>query len=100
MPPTVVVEVALRSLASTEFGYRAHDKWGYTQQGSVSICLKKVESLQTFTFGVRALLEDEWKILKQAVAIAPDIKWIIVGGSPCQDLICAGPFQGLLGLVW
>ena len=29
----------------------------------------------------------------------PNLKWIIVGGSPCQDLTFAGPSQGLLGLV-
>ena len=29
----------------------------------------------------------------------PDCKWIIVGGSPCQDLTFAGPLRGVLGLV-
>ncbi len=29
----------------------------------------------------------------------PNLKWFIIGGSPCQDLTFAGPSQGLLGVV-
>lgn len=36
-----------------------------------------------------------FKLLK----IAPMAKWLIAGGSLCQDLIYAGPYHGLLGLV-
>lgn len=36
-----------------------------------------------------------FKLLK----IAPMAKWFIAGGSLCQDLIYAGPYHGLLGLV-
>ena len=29
----------------------------------------------------------------------PDCKWVVVGGSPCQDLTFAGPLRGVLGLI-
>ena len=38
-------------------------------------------------------------ILRQAKAMHPTIKWIVVAGSPCQDLTYAGYLNGLLGLT-
>ena len=38
-------------------------------------------------------------MLQDLVRMFPDCKWIIVGGSPCQDLTFAGPWRGLLGLI-
>ena len=31
--------------------------------------------------------------------LSPDSRWIIVGGSPCQDLTFAGAHRGIIGLV-
>ncbi len=92
-PPTVIVlaeiDVSLRALVCAEFGYRPDQTWGRTKHGSVSLYVKDVNTL----------LKDNCRCLYEAVSIAPNAKWIIVGGSPCQDLTFAGPFRGLLGLV-
>ncbi len=48
---------------------------------------------------VNSLLDNDCHVLRQVVAMYPNLKWFIIGGSPCQDLTFAGPSQGLLGLV-
>ena len=92
-PPTVIVlaeiDVSLRALVCAEFGYRPDQTWGRTKHGSASLYVKDVNSL----------LKDNCRYLYEAISIAPKAKWIIVGGSPCQDLTFAGPHRGLLGLV-
>ena len=92
-PPTVVVlaeiDTSLRSLVCSEFGYRTAQTWGRTKNESVCIYVKDVNSL----------FDDHCRLLHEAVALAPNAKWIIVGGSPCQDLTFAGAFKGQLGLV-
>ena len=92
-PPTVIVlaeiDVSLRALVCAEFGYRPDQTWGRTKHGSASLYVKDVNTL----------LKDNCRCLYEAASIAPNAKWIIVGGSPCQDLTFAGPFRGLLGLV-
>ncbi len=79
----------LRGLVCPEFGYRSDGDWGYTVDGSACIYVKDA----------KLLLDNECRILQQASAMFPDLKWIVVGGSPCQDLMYAGPLHGLLGLV-
>ena len=88
---TVVAEidVTLRALVCAEFGYRTDQTWGRAKNGSICIYIKDVNTL----------LDNRRKLLREAVALAPKAKWIIVGGSPCQDLTFAGTFKGLLGLV-
>ena len=39
------------------------------------------------------------QVLRSTIEAYPDLKWIITGGSPCQDLTFAGPYKGLLGLA-
>ena len=92
-PPTLIllaeIDVSLRALVCAEFGYRPDQTWGRTKHGSACLYVKDVNSL----------LEDNCRRLYETVAIVPNAKWIIVGGSPCQDLTFAGAFRGLLGLV-
>ena len=92
-PPAVAIlaeiDGSLRALVCAEFGYRPDQSWGRSKSGSACLYVKDVHSL----------LEDGCRRLHEAVAIAPNAKWIIVGGSPCQDLTFAGAFRGLLGLV-
>ena len=92
-PPTVVllaeIDGSLRALVCAEFGYRPDQACGRSKSGSACLYVKDVNSL----------LEDNCRRLYEAVAIAPNAKWIIVGGSPSQDLTFAGAFRGLLGLV-
>ena len=90
--PTVIVlaeiDVSLRALVCAEFGYRPDQTWGRTKHGSASLYVKDVNSL----------LKDNCRCLHEAISIAPNAKWIIVGGSPCQDLTFAGPHRvGLVG---
>ena len=91
--PTVIVlaeiDVSLRALVCAEFGYRPDQTWGRTKHGSASLYVKDVNTL----------LKDNCRCLYEAFSIAPNARWIIVGGSPCQDLTFAGPFRGILGLV-
>ena len=58
---------------------------GKNFQGSTSVYLKDVKSI----------LERRARVLVEAVRLAPKAKWIIIGGSPCQDLTYAGPHRGL-----
>ena len=92
-PPAVIVlaeiDVSLRALVCAEFGYRPDQTWGRTKHGSASLYVKDVNTL----------LKDNCRCLYEASSIAPNAKWIIVGGSPSQDLTFAGPYRGLLGLV-
>ena len=92
-PPTAVIlaenDEKLRGLVCAEFGYRADQKWGYTQDGIACLYVKDVYQL----------IADDCKILRETVGAFPDLKWFVVGGSPCQDLTFAGPSQGMLGLV-
>ena len=83
------MDVSLRALVCAEFGYRTDQAWGRAKNGSVGIYFKDVSTL----------LDNRCQLLQEAVALAPNAKWIIVGGSPCQDLTFAGTFKGLLGLV-
>ena len=48
---------------------------------------------------VRYIIAGQCKVLQDLVRMFSDCKWIIVGGSPCQDLTFAGPWRGLLGLI-
>ena len=48
---------------------------------------------------VHVVISNNCRLLKELVRMFPDCKWIIVGGSPCQDLTFAGPLRGVLGLV-
>ena len=83
------IDGSLRALVCAEFGYRPDQSWGRSKSGSACLYVKDVNSL----------LDDGCRRLQEAVAIAPGIKWIVVGGSPCQDLTFAGAFRGVLGLV-
>ena len=61
----------------------------YTIEGVATIYVKDVW----------ALVARDSLILRQAKAMHPTIKWIVVAGSPCQDLTYAGYLNGLLGLT-
>ena len=91
--PTAIIlaekDEMLRSLVCAEFGYRSDEQWGYTIDGSACCYIRDVNSL----------LENDCHILRQVVAMYPNLKWFIIGGSPCQDLTFAGSSQGLLGFV-
>ena len=48
---------------------------------------------------VHSLIANNCQVLRSTIEAYPDLKWIITGGSPCQDLTFAGPYKGLLGLA-
>ena len=79
----------IRGLVCAEFGYRSDEQWGYTTDGSACRYVRDVNTI----------LKDNCYLLREVVAMYPNLKWFVVGGSPCQDLTFAGPSQGLLGLV-
>ena len=92
-PPVAAIlaecDLSLRELVCTEYGYRSDEKWGYTVEGSAVLYLKDVH----------VVINHNCRLLKELVQMFPDCKWIIVGGSPCQDLTFAGPLRGVLLLV-
>ena len=92
-PPVAVIlaecDLSLRQLVCAEFNYRSDEKWGYTAEGSAVLYVKDVHSI----------IASQCKVLQELVQMFPDCKWIIVGGSPCQDLTFAGPWRGLFGLI-
>ena len=92
-PPAAVIlaelDEKIRSLVCAEFGYRADEQWCYTTDGATCCYVRDVNTI----------IKNDCCLLRQVVAMNPNLKWFIVGGSPCQDLTYAGPSQGLLGLV-
>ena len=92
-PPAAIIlaelDEKIRGLVCAEFGYRSDEQWGYTCDGAACCYIRDVNTI----------LKDNCYLLRQVVAMYPNLKWFIVGGSPCQDLTFAGPSQGLLGLV-
>ena len=91
--PTVAIlaenDTAVRTVVCAEFGYRADEQWGFTPQGMAALYLKDVHTV----------IANGCQILRSAIEAYPGLRWIIVGGSPCQDLTFAGPHKGLLGLA-
>ena len=83
------IDEKLRSLVCAEFGYRSDEQWGYTVDGAACCYIRDVNSI----------IKNDRYLLRQVVSMHPNLKWFIVGGSPCQDLTFAGRSQGLLGLV-
>ena len=82
-------DTAVRTVVCAEFGYRADEEWGFTPQGTAALYLKDVHSV----------IANNCQVLRSTIEAYPDLRWIIVGGSPCQDLTFAGPHKGLLGLA-
>ena len=92
-PPTIFIaaeiDPVLRRLVAAEIGLREDQQWAYTIEGVATIYVKDVWDL----------VASDSLILRQAKAMYPTIKWIVVAGSPCQDLTYAGYLNGLLGLT-
>ena len=92
-PPTIFIaaeiDPVLRRLVANEVGMREDQQWGYTIEGTATIYVKDVWTLTN----------KDSQILRQAKALHPDLKWIVIAGSPCQDLTYAGFLNGLLGLT-
>jgi hypothetical protein len=92
-PPTIYIaaetDPVLRRLVSAELGLREDQQWGFTVEGVTTLYVKDVWEL----------LSKDALILRQAKAMYPHIKWILIAGSPCQDLTYAGYLNGLLGLT-
>ena len=92
-PPAVYIaaehDPVLRRLVAAEVGMREDQLWGYNSEGVATIYVKDVWDL----------LHKDSLILRQAKAMHPDIRWLLISGSPCQDLTYAGYLNGLLGLT-
>ena len=91
--PTVAIlaenDSDVRAVVCAEFGYRADEQWSFTPQGTAALYVKDVH----------LLIAKNCQVLRDTIEAYPGLKWIIVGGSPCQDLTFAGPYKGLLGLA-
>lgn len=92
-PPAIYIaaeiDPVLRRLVCAELGLREDQQWGCTADGTITIYVRDVWKL----------LENNSLKLRQAKAMYPDLKWVLIAGSPCQDLTFAGYLNGLLGLT-
>ena len=93
-PPKLIIaaecDPILRQLVAEQFQFRTDGCW--TQSSASTFTL--------YTHDIKELLRDHCRILREAFAIAgTQCRWIVIAGSPCQDLTLAGPFKGLLGLT-
>ena len=93
-PPKLIIaaecDPILRQLVAEQFQFRTDGCW--TQSSASTFTL--------YTHDIKELLRDNCRILREAFAIAgAQCRWIVIAGSPCQDLTLAGPFKGLLGLT-
>ena len=80
----------LRQIEGEQFHFRTDGKWSKTIQHTSAI----------YVDDIRKLLSDRCRVLREAFDLAgPQCRWIVIAGSPCQDLTLAGPFGGLLGLT-
>ena len=80
----------LRQIVGEQFLFRTDGKWAQSSKTTFTI----------YTDDIRKLLQDHCRLLKEAFALAgPQCRWIVIAGSPCQDLTPAGPLKGLLGLT-
>ena len=82
-------DIDVRAVVCAEFGYRADEQWSFTPQGTAALYVKDVHTL----------IAKNCQVLRNTIEAYPNLKWIITGGSPCQDLTFAGPYKGLLGLA-
>ena len=93
-PPKLIIaaecDPILRQLVAEQFQFRTDGGW--TQSSASTFTL--------YTHDIKELLRDHCRILREAFAIAgTQCRWIVIAGSPCQDLTLAGPFKGLLGIT-
>ena len=93
-PPSLIIaaecDPILRQIVSEQFLFRSDGKWTKSCPSTYTI----------YTDDVRNLLKERCRILRETFFLAgPQCRWIVVAGSPCQDLTSAGPYQGLLGLT-
>ena len=82
-------EEELRQLVSAQTGLRRNGQWTKLEGGTYGI----------YVDDVKKLLFNDCFILKEAAVLGKGCKWIIVSGSPCQDLTYAGTLGGFFGIV-
>ena len=93
-PPKLIIaaecDPILRQLVGEQFQFRTDGRWTQSCQSTFTL----------YAEDVRELVKDRCRILREAFAIVgTQCRWIVIAGSPCQDLTPAGPFKGLLGLT-
>ena len=93
-PPKLIIaaecDPILRQLVGEQFQFRTDGCWTQSNQSTFTL----------YADDVRELLKDRCRILREAFAIVgTQCRWIVIAGSPCQDLTPAGPFKGLLGIT-
>ena len=81
-------DITLRQIVAEKHGFRKDGKWKKHASGMWSRYLCDVRNIVT------AKLEFFGDIRSFGI-----FKWLLIGGSPCQDLTFAGPYQGLLGFT-
>lgn len=60
---------------------------------------RRGDSRYRYLKDVDELVNGNGAVIRQALALAPDIPYILVAGTPCQDLTTIGRQRGTLGLA-
>ena len=92
VPPTVFI--AAENDPDIRQYVGAKNKWNTDGEW-----FRKGTSYYRYLTDVDQLVDNGGAVLKQALEIAPDIPYIVIAGSPCQDLTTIGKHKGVLGLA-
>ena len=92
VPPTVFI--AAENDPDIRQYVGAKNKWNTDGEW-----FRKGTSYYRYLTDVDQLVDNGGAVLKQALETAPDIPYIVIAGSPCQDLTTIGKHKGVLGLA-
>ena len=53
----------------------------------------------TYVNDVTKIIDQDGEILRETAIFGEHCHWMLVSGSPCQDLTYAGQYNGLFGVV-
>ena len=91
-PPTVCI--AAENDAEVRRYVAAKNKWNLDGEW-----FQKGGSHYRYLKDVDELVSNHAAVLQQALALAPNIPYILIAGTPCQDLTTIGRQRGTLGLA-
>ena len=91
-PPTVCI--AAENDTEVRRYVAAKNKWNLNGEW-----FRKGASYYKYLKDVDDLVNNQAAVLQQALALAPDIPYILIAGTPCQDLTTIGRQRGTLGLA-
>ena len=83
------IDEQLRQFGSSQTGLKLNGQWTRMNCGTIGM----------YVDDVTKLIDRNNHILRKIGAFGDDCYWIVISGSPCQDLTYAGPHQGFFSVV-